>query len=187
MKVNNKFGRPEAPGPTGKILYSNSFPHLLIPDEDGEVFQVRKSSHSKKVMKMMDKERRKKKHTTSDAADPAASSARGRQRSPASRQRSRTPPPPPTFAPQAAGTDDGTDKDDKVLVQNSVKRSHDNSNSIQTEIRTDDFVVRLLLSIFCKYLLDTLTQTPNPYTAKITEKETLEKGTRKLAIPLAIV
>lgn len=25
----------------------------------------------------------------------------------------------------------------------------DNSNSIQTEIRTDDFVVRLLLSIFC--------------------------------------
>lgn len=34
--------------------------------DEGEVFQVRKSSHSKKIMKLLDKERRKKKEEKSE-------------------------------------------------------------------------------------------------------------------------
>lgn len=75
----------------------------------------------------MDKERRKKKSTSRDVT--------GDQISPPMA------PPPPLY--------DGGRPVDHL---NSKKRIiPDNSNSIQTEIRTDDFVVRLLLSIFFKF------------------------------------
>lgn len=41
---------------------------MIDAEEDGEVFQVKKSSHSKKVMKMLDKERRRKKHREHESA-----------------------------------------------------------------------------------------------------------------------
>lgn len=39
------------------LLYIN---FLKFSTDEGEVFQVKKSSHSKKIMKLLDKERRKK-------------------------------------------------------------------------------------------------------------------------------
>lgn len=94
--------------------------------EEGEMFQVKKSSHSKKVMKMMDKERKKKKYkdsnSTSNAYNEHQSDSNQSVRSAA------------------------------IDTDNSGKRNNShNSNSIQTEIRTDDFVVRLLLSISMFY------------------------------------
>lgn len=90
-------------------------------------------------MKMLDRERRKKKSTghSPTRQQPPTSDyppSFGGQRQPPS------PPPPPSFYSTSASAD---------VDQNSVKRNlpPDNSNSIQTEIRTDDFVVRLLLSI----------------------------------------
>lgn len=78
-------------------------------------------------MKMMDKERRKKKSTSRDViGDPLSPPIA---------------PPPPVF--------DGGRPIDHL---NSKKRIiPDNSNSVQTEIRTEEFVVRLLLSIFFKF------------------------------------
>lgn len=75
----------------------------------------------------MDKERRKKKSTSRDIIGDPMSPPMA--------------PPPPLF-----------DSGRPVDHLNSKKRIiPDNSNSIQTEIRTDDFVVRLLLSIFFKF------------------------------------
>lgn len=103
----------------------------------------------------MDKERRKKKHSSAVSADD-------QQRTTAAR----TPPPPPSISNYLDDDDDDDAANNEGNVRNdangsghrshassaateiSVKRSHDNSNSIQTEIRTDDFVVRLLLTIF---------------------------------------
>lgn len=105
------------------------FPIYL--EEGGEIFQVKKSSHSKKVMKMMDKERRKKKTSSKDGYSDQHYSMS-------------SPPPPPSFSSSSSSTNLQS-----VDHLNSKKRNNlDNSNSIQTEIRTDDFVVRLLLSIF---------------------------------------
>ncbi|KAJ6635023.1 PAX3- and PAX7-binding protein 1 [Pseudolycoriella hygida] len=82
-------------------------------EEEGEVFQVKKSSHSKKVMKMMDKERKKKKskdsNTTSNSYNEHHSDFKQSVRSAA------------------------IDSDNSGTRTNS-----NNSNSVQTEIRTDD-------------------------------------------------
>lgn len=126
---------------------SNRFILILVksPDE-GETFQVKKSSHSKKVMKMMDRERRKKKSSGHSPTRQPSS-----EYSPGGHRHLPSPPPPPSFY--------STSTTSSAVDQNSVKRilPPDNSNSIQTEIRTDDFVVRLLLSIFlhCSRTLDT--------------------------------
>lgn len=84
--------------------------------EDGETFQVKKSSHSKKVMKMLDKERKKKKYRTEG------------------------------FSEEEKQITESINIDSNNKINK--KGKNDNSNSIQTEIRTDDFVVRLLLTIF---------------------------------------
>lgn len=109
---------------------------------------MKKSSHSKKVMKMLDKERRKKKNR-----DVGGSASFGGVSSHSSNG----------LSAEAYGRlpDDGND--DVVLQttsKNSSSVSHTDDNldskkrqknlnsnsSIHTEIRTDDFVVRLLLS-----------------------------------------
>lgn len=111
-------------------------------DDDGEVFQVKKSSHSKKVMRMMDKERRKKKHrdhdsgAAADAQEPRSNNNNnnnGCGRQPSERD-----------AASSAACVKGVGNDDCADVKRQ-KSSNATNSSVHTEIRTDDFVVRLLL------------------------------------------
>lgn len=75
-----------------------------VDDEEGEVFQVKKSSHSKKVSRMLDKERRKK-----------AKEERHQEKNRNGDRQEK----------------DRNEEDDKPQK----------ADNIQTEIRTDDFVV----------------------------------------------
>lgn len=129
----------------------------VLAEDEGEVFQVRKSYHSKRVMRMMDKERRRKRkegHRDAGKADAAMAS-----RSDSSQ-----------LSSMAANHGDGDGDGDgdggggigsvqKIIDgERTFSNSHNlgasssehrkviKSDNIQTEIRTDDFVVRLLLS-----------------------------------------
>lgn len=85
-------------------------------------------------MKMLDKERRKKKHHQNSSSSLSSSSS--------------------TTITSSSTKDDI--KTNKIINSNEFdsnnyiikKEKTDNSNNIQTEIRTDDFVVRLLLFNF---------------------------------------
>ncbi|ALC46916.1 CG1965 [Drosophila busckii] len=99
-------------------------------EDDGEIFQVRKSSHSKKVMRLLDKERRKKKReergemygnnggydngSTQHLESSTASASSSRYKSASSAS-------------------------DNASVQSKSKKC--DNDMIQTEIRTDDFVL----------------------------------------------
>ncbi|KAL5273599.1 PAXBP1 family protein [Megaselia abdita] len=76
-------------------------------DEEGEVFQVKKSSHSKKVSRMLDKERRKK-------AKEEKNHERNRN---------------------------GDHRQDKDRMDDDPDGKSQKADNIQTEIRTDDFVL----------------------------------------------
>lgn len=116
--------------------------YVVLTEEEGEVFQVKKSSHSKKVMRMMDKERRKKKHRDHDddthTLDPRRewdprSNNNGAGRYSSERDGSTS----SASKVKGVGNDDYVDK--------RQKSSNAPISGNHTEIRTDDFVVRLLL------------------------------------------
>ncbi|XP_035782203.1 uncharacterized protein LOC118461224 isoform X2 [Anopheles albimanus] len=130
-------------------LTTTATKHSLLSfddEEEGEVFQVKKSSHSKKVMKSLDKERRRKRHleksngtttpgssgsysSSSVSAIHASSALDGPGNGPRNRFSSSSPP------SSSLSHDKGSN--DKIKRE---KCDHSSSN-IQTEIRTDDFVV----------------------------------------------
>lgn len=142
---------------------------------------MKKSSHSKKVMKMMDKERRKKKssgRTTMDGNGGAIGGTTGGAEEsgggsggwPSAKpikstdsSRIPSPPLPPSF---------NSSSSDHL---NSKKRINPDSsnNCIQTEIRTDDFVVRLLLSIFLPFYPSCIHHTYTTHTHTHTHTHTL--------------
>ncbi|XP_061506789.1 intron Large complex component GCFC2 isoform X1 [Anopheles gambiae] len=138
-------------GSKGSSLKANpsTKPSLLSFDDEeegGEVFQVKKSSHSKKVMKTLDKERRRKRHMEkgngSGLAGPAPGSASGGagavdQAKPTSAPHRKQ---PSSSASSVAGSSahGGTaDSNDKIKRE----KCENSSSNIQTEIRTDDFVL----------------------------------------------
>lgn len=94
----------------------------MFLDEDSEVFQVKKSSHSKKIIKKLDKERKKKTHHNS-----ASSLATDR-----------------VDKESNFNNNFNSNSDNSVKKENTDKKSH----LIQKEIRTGDLVVRLLLFNF---------------------------------------
>ncbi|XP_058057791.1 intron Large complex component GCFC2 isoform X1 [Anopheles bellator] len=109
-------------------------------EEEGEVFQVKKSSHSKKVMKSLDKERRRKKHLersngtvlSSSSSSSSAAAPASALEGPGNTLRSRFPSSSP---PSALSYDNGSN--DKIKRE----KCDNSSSNIQTEIRTDDFVL----------------------------------------------
>ncbi|XP_050071092.1 uncharacterized protein LOC126559033 isoform X1 [Anopheles maculipalpis] len=118
----------------------NTKPSLLSFDdeEEGEVFQVKKSSHSKKVMKTLDKERRRKRHmeksngtSTSQQAGYGADQGKPTN-APRKQQQQHVSSSPPTVTGSC-----GNDSNDKIKRE----KCENSSSNIQTEIRTDDFVV----------------------------------------------
>ncbi|XP_075146606.1 PAX3- and PAX7-binding protein 1 [Haematobia irritans] len=144
-KSSSSKGSNGAAGDTGKTKALLSF---ADEEEDGEVFQVRKSSHSKKVMRMMDKERRRKKKeersadTTSTGGDDGISFSNDNTSSRYQHHNS------------AGNRENGSrlNNDSHNLGSSSmasstttsssehIKKSN-KSDSIQTEIRTDEFVL----------------------------------------------
>ncbi|KFB41410.1 AGAP002035-PA-like protein [Anopheles sinensis] len=127
-------------------------PSLLSFDdeEEGEVFQVKKSSHSKKVMKSLDKERRRKRHMeksngtgaasstfqhSSGSVEPAAIGSKATTtatlRGSGSKQQY------PSSSPPSTSLSYDNDSNDKIKRE----KCENSSSNIQTEIRTDDFVL----------------------------------------------
>lgn len=99
------------------------------------MFQVKKTSQSKKLMRQLDKERRKKaKGIAVTDEDPSE-----RGTSTGSELSNK----PPLLGGKSAssGADIATATDGQQSVRNNIS-----GKKIHTEIRTDDFVVRLLLS-----------------------------------------
>ncbi|KAH8335439.1 hypothetical protein KR074_002077 [Drosophila pseudoananassae] len=97
-------------------------------EDDGEVFQVRKSSHSKKVMRMMDKERRKKKREERAENSGLAGGENGSTQHLESSSGYGNP-----------HSDVGVGRCKGASDQSKSKKS--DNHMIQTEIRTDDFVL----------------------------------------------
>ncbi|EDV41782.2 uncharacterized protein Dana_GF17646 [Drosophila ananassae] len=97
-------------------------------EDDGEVFQVRKSSHSKKVMRMMDKERRKKKREERAENSGQAGGENGSTQHLESSSGYANP-----------HSDVGIGRSKGASDQSKSKKS--DNHMIQTEIRTDDFVL----------------------------------------------
>uniref|UniRef100_A0A182LXY5 Vitellogenin domain-containing protein n=1 Tax=Anopheles culicifacies TaxID=139723 RepID=A0A182LXY5_9DIPT len=113
-------------------------PSLLSFDdeEEGEVFQVKKSSHSKKVMKTLDKERRRKRHLeksngTQTTAQSGYGVDQGKSNASRKQQYHTSSSPPSVTGPY------GHDNNDKIKRE----KCENSSSNIQTEIRTDDFVL----------------------------------------------
>lgn len=133
----------------------------FISDEEGEIFQVKKSSHSKKVMKMLDKERRKKKSSSRevdgavdiDATGPSLTARYGdsfgiSHRSDRHNDNDRN-----SYGRSNASANELNAKNVNIdpsdpFYKNRSKNNTYSDSSIHTEIRTDDFVVRLLYTNF---------------------------------------
>ncbi|XP_037891247.1 uncharacterized protein LOC119638503 isoform X2 [Glossina fuscipes] len=118
-------------------------------EEDGEVFQVRKSSHSKKVMRMLDKERRRKKKEERDTST-SIMAVDG-------------------YAEQSYHNRDTRENGSRLSITHSLgstttsiggstEHRKSNKDKIQTEIRTDDFVVSWWLKSLNRilFLMDVL-------------------------------
>lgn len=129
------------------------------------MFQVKKSSHSKKVMKMLDKERRRKKNrdkddstSTTAASGSGTSDAYGKRTNNGFNNNTTTAATAKTnacdvvratsYADAMSEQDDGNDDLDTTTQKRWPKSSNISNSSKHTEIRTDDFVVRLLFIKF---------------------------------------
>ncbi|XP_013112939.2 PAX3- and PAX7-binding protein 1 isoform X2 [Stomoxys calcitrans] len=136
---------------TGKTKALLSF---ADEEDDGEVFQVRKSSHSKKVMRMMDKERRRKKKEERSSEATAGGGSYGASSRPSQYSNDNS-------QSQQQHSHSSTNRENGSRLNNDshnlgsssmatattstsssehIKKSN-KSDSIQTEIRTDDFVL----------------------------------------------
>lgn len=116
---------------TESVTSINSYPCIFITEEE-EVFQVKKTSQSKKVMRQLDKERRRKAKGLPTPGDDDLTTNPVTELS--------TKPPSHGGQVSASATSSGADANLQSV------REDISGKKIHTEIRTDDFVVRLLLS-----------------------------------------
>ncbi|XP_032596275.1 uncharacterized protein LOC6568385 isoform X2 [Drosophila grimshawi] len=140
-----------APGAAPGAVQHKSKALLSFADDedDGEVFQVRKSSHSKKVMRMLDKERRKKKREerSDHATGTIPTGQPGTYENGSTTTTTQHLESSSANAPGAAAANSSrymkcaSIASDNASVQSKSKKC--DNHMIQTEIRTDDFVVSL--------------------------------------------
>ncbi|XP_065355283.1 PAX3- and PAX7-binding protein 1 isoform X1 [Calliphora vicina] len=132
-------------GGVGDVGKTKALLSFADEEEDAEVFQVRKSSHSKKVMRMLDKERRRKKkeerssdnfsssssssniNNTTSTNDTHHSNHQNRERENGSRN--------------SNSHNLGSSSTSTHTTSSSEHSKSNKSDKIQTEIRTDDFVL----------------------------------------------
>lgn len=128
------------------------FLRVAVPEDEGEMFQVRKSYHSKRVMRMLDKERRRKKKE--EKRYPAKNLDSNHRSSPSSSSSSATATKTTDFSggigsvQRIDGERTPLSNSNSLGASSSEQHNVIKSDNIQTEIRTDDFVVRLLLSCY---------------------------------------
>ncbi|XP_062698152.1 PAX3- and PAX7-binding protein 1 [Aedes albopictus] len=128
-------GSSSASGGTSKATSKMSL--LSFDDEEeGEIFQVKKTSQSKKVMKSLDKERRRKKHAEKNGSSFGGDSSSSKS---AVVVKSSSPGNSNSSSSSALKnrSSEEPDKDNKHKREKCEK----SSSNIQTEIRTDDFVL----------------------------------------------
>ncbi|EDV91346.1 PAX3- and PAX7-binding protein 1 isoform X1 [Drosophila grimshawi] len=138
-----------APGAAPGAVQHKSKALLSFADDedDGEVFQVRKSSHSKKVMRMLDKERRKKKREerSDHATGTIPTGQPGTYENGSTTTTTQHLESSSANAPGAAAANSSrymkcaSIASDNASVQSKSKKC--DNHMIQTEIRTDDFVL----------------------------------------------
>ncbi|XP_039437366.1 PAX3- and PAX7-binding protein 1 [Culex pipiens pallens] len=101
-------------------------------EEEGETFQVKKTSQSKKVMKTLDKERRRKRHAEKNGGsreDSYSFAAASSTSTSATSSKSKS--------SSSSKHGEGSEPKDKLKKE----KCENTSSNIQTEIRTDDFVL----------------------------------------------
>uniref|UniRef100_A0A1Q3G350 Putative transcriptional regulator binding to the gc-rich sequence n=1 Tax=Culex tarsalis TaxID=7177 RepID=A0A1Q3G350_CULTA len=103
-------------------------------EEEGETFQVKKTSQSKKVMKSLDKERRRKRHAEKNGGSREDSVSFA---STASSSASLPLPSSSSKSKPSSKHGEGSEQKDKLKKE----KCENTSSNIQTEIRTDDFVL----------------------------------------------
>lgn len=128
-------------------------PQKFAAAEEGEIFQVKKSSHSRKVMKQLDRERKKRKTKPTDglsSAYGATADGSGSGSGGASGERS--------SSSYATSLSSSSGRHTTTTVTAGQKHRQSNlsfsQSSNPTEVHTDDLVVRLLLSHFTKKKLN---------------------------------
>ncbi|XP_030565677.1 PAX3- and PAX7-binding protein 1 isoform X1 [Drosophila novamexicana] len=131
-KTKKTIRQPDESGATTGTSTVQHKPKALLSfaddEDDGEVFQVRKSSHSKKVMRMLDKERRKKKRE--ERAEHTGLSGHPGYENGSTIQ----------HLESSSATASGAGPANLSSRVQSKSKKCDN-DMIQTEIRTDDFVL----------------------------------------------
>ncbi|KAH8346901.1 hypothetical protein KR059_002008 [Drosophila kikkawai] len=137
--ISGKRDNKEKSRKPAKPQDDNSKPKALLSfaddEDDGEVFQVRKSSHSKKVMRMLDKERRKKKRE--ERAENSLGHLLGGENG--STQHLESSSGASSGSAQAPNSSAAGRCRNTASDQSKSKKS--DNHMIQTEIRTDDFVL----------------------------------------------
>ncbi|XP_068151990.1 PAX3- and PAX7-binding protein 1 isoform X1 [Drosophila tropicalis] len=108
-------------------------------EDDGDVFQVRKSSHSKKVMRMLDKERRKKKREERTGGGGSGASGDGQQMQENGSTHHAQHLESSGESVNVLGSSSAASANSSSSRYNKSKKS--DNDMIQTEIRTDDFVL----------------------------------------------
>ncbi|XP_053692746.1 PAX3- and PAX7-binding protein 1 [Sabethes cyaneus] len=119
--------------PVGTKLGTTAKMSLLSfeDEEEGEVFQVKKTSQSKKIMKNLDKERRRKRHAEKNGSKESYSGGGSSSSYPSASASSSK-----NGKDCTAAAEDSSHKD-KLKKE----KCENPSSNIQTEIRTDDFVL----------------------------------------------
>ncbi|KAM7362584.1 PAX3- and PAX7-binding protein 1 [Cochliomyia hominivorax] len=140
-KSKSSSSKKESGGDMGKSKALLSF---ADEEEDSEVFQVRKSSHSKKVMRMLDKERRRKKkeERSSDNNINASSSSYSNSGYNANNNDTHNSNRERENGSRNNNSNNLGSSSTSTHTTSSLEHSKSNkSDKIQTEIRTDDFVL----------------------------------------------
>lgn len=130
-KKEKKSSKSDKKSSSGTAAASKMSLLSFDDEEEGETFQVKKTSQSKKVMKTLDKERRRKRHAekngggsredSNDGTSFATTSSSSKSKSSSTKHAD-------------VGSEQQKDKLKKEKCENT-------SSNIQTEIRTDDFVL----------------------------------------------
>ncbi|KAH8359818.1 hypothetical protein KR093_009032 [Drosophila rubida] len=142
-KSKKSIKQSEDNGATTGLAHNKPKALLSFADDedDGEVFQVRKSSHSKKVMRMLDKERRKKKRE--ERAEHSGHSGgqllMGHENGSTTTQQQHLESSSGHATNSSRYKSASSTTSDNASVQSKSKKC--DNDMIQTEIRTDDFVL----------------------------------------------
>ncbi|XP_023306542.2 PAX3- and PAX7-binding protein 1 isoform X1 [Lucilia cuprina] len=146
-KSKASSSKKDASGGGGDVSKTKALLSFADEEEDAEVFQVRKSSHSKKVMRMLDKERRRKKKEERYSDNISSSSISNNTTATATNSQHTVSTHHSNLSNRERENGSRNNNSHSLgssstSTTSSTEHSKSNkSDKIQTEIRTDDFVL----------------------------------------------